>query len=217
MGAAPLLAFQRQAAEHKRANAERVAERVERMLVDERHGISAAHELHRLANAFAQMARPLGEIPDKARRDLGIGARHKRDAQIDELAAQLVGIHERAVMRQRNDHVVDRREMRLRGLPAFGARCAVAHVSDGEVARERAEVCVRKHLVEEAQVLTDHHRAAVAHSDARRFLAAMLQRLEAKVCEARDVEAGRPNAEDTALLMERIILAGAWQRHVARG
>ena len=174
IGDCPPFGIPAQAAEHKRANAERVAERVERMLVDERHGISAAHELHRLANAFAQMARPLGEIPDKARRDLGIGARHKRDAQIDELAAQLVGIHERAVMRQRNDHIVDRREMRLRGLPAFGARCAVAHVSDGEVARERAEVCVRKHLVEKAQVLTDHHRAAVAHRDARRFLAAML-------------------------------------------
>ena len=68
-----------------------------------------------------------------------------------------------------------------------------------------------------ADGLTDHHRSAVAHCDARRFLAAMLQRLEAEVCEACDVEAGRPNAEDTALLMERIILAGARQRRAARG
>lgn len=50
----------------------RVAEGVERLLVNERHGVAAAHELHGLANALAQVARALGKVADELGRDLGI-------------------------------------------------------------------------------------------------------------------------------------------------
>ena len=38
-------------------------------------GVAAADELHRLANALAQMMRLLGEVADELEGDLGIGAR----------------------------------------------------------------------------------------------------------------------------------------------
>lgn len=75
----------------------RIAEGVERLLVDERHGITAAHKLHGLANALAQMARTLGKVADELGRDLGIRIGEERHAQLDQLAAQLVGVDEGAV------------------------------------------------------------------------------------------------------------------------
>ena len=65
----------------------RIAEGVERLLVNERHGVAAADELHGLANALAQMTRALGEVADELGRDLGIRVGEERHAQLDQLAA----------------------------------------------------------------------------------------------------------------------------------
>ena len=60
----------RQLAEHERPDAIGIAEGIERLLVDEGHGVAAPDELHRLADALAQMLRALGEVADELRRDL---------------------------------------------------------------------------------------------------------------------------------------------------
>ena len=154
------------------------------------------------------MVRALGEVADEFGGDLGVGIGEEGHAQLDELATQLVGVDERAVVRERDDDVVDGGEVRLRGLPALGARGTVAHVAHGELAGERGKVGIGKDLVDEAEVFADHHRAAVAHRDARRFLAAMLQRLQTEIRETRDVAVGCPHAKDAALFMEGVVGGG---------
>ena len=94
--------------------------------------------------------------------------------------------------------------MRLRGLPALGTRRAVAHVANCELTGERREVCIAEHLVDEAEVLAHHNRATVAHSDAGRFLTAVLQRLQAEIREPRDIAPRSPYAEDPALLVKGV-------------
>ena len=182
----------------------RVAEGVERLLVDERHSVAAAHELHGLANALAQMARALGKVADKLGRDLGIRVGEERHAELDQLAAQLVGVDEGAVVRKRDDDAIDGREVRLRGFPALGAGGAVAHMAHSKLAGKRRQVGVGEHAVEQAQILADHYRAAVAHGNSRRFLAAVLQRTQAKVRQSSHVAIGRPDTKNAAFLMQLV-------------
>ena len=107
-------------------------------------------------------------------------------------------------MRERDDDLVDGGEVRLRGLPALGSGGAVAHVSHRKLAGECGEIGIGKHLAAKAQVLANHDGAAVAHRDTGRLLAAMLQGAQAKVRQTRDVALWRPNAKDTALLVQLI-------------
>ena len=51
----------------------RVAEGVKGTLVDEGHGVTAAHELHGLADALAQMAGALGKVANELGCYLGVG------------------------------------------------------------------------------------------------------------------------------------------------
>ena len=197
----------------------RVAEGVERLLVDECHGVAAAHELHGLANALAQMASTLSKVADEFGRDLGIRVGEERHAQLDQLAAQLVGVDEGAVVRERDNDAIDGREVRLRGFPALGAGGAVAHMTHGQLTGERRQVGIGEHAVEQAQILADHNRTAVTNSDSRRFLAAMLQCTQAKVRQSSHVAIGRPHTKDAAFLMQlvgvRIIRRHG--RHLSRG
>ena len=62
-----------QTAEHQRTNTVRIAEGVQCLLVDKRHGVAAANELHRLADTLAQVMRLLREVADELDCDLGVG------------------------------------------------------------------------------------------------------------------------------------------------
>ena len=193
-----------QLAQHERANAVRIAECVERLLVDERHGVAAAHELHGLANALAQVARTLSKVADKLGRDLGIRIGEERHAQLDQLAAQLVGVDQSTVVRERDNDAVDGGEVRLRGFPALGAGGAIAHVAHGQLAGERRQVGVGEHAIEQSQVLANHNRAAITHGDSRRFLAAMLQRAQTKVRQSSHIAIGCPHTKNAAFLMQLV-------------
>ena len=107
-------------------------------------------------------------------------------------------------MRERDDDVVDGGQVRLGGLPALGARRAVAHVANGELAGKGGEIRLGENLIDQAEVLADHNGAAIAHGDARRLLPAVLERLQAEVRDARDVAPRGPDAEDAAFLVQRI-------------
>ena len=193
-----------QLAQHERANAVRIAECVERLLVDECHGVAAAHELHGLANALAQVARTLSKVADEFGRDLGIRVGEERHAQLDQLAAQLVGVDQSAVVRERDNDAVDGRKMRLRGFPALGTGSAIAHVAHGQLAGERRQVGVGEHAIEQPQVLANHNRAAITHGDSRRFLAAMLQRAQTKVRQSSHIAIGCPHTKNAAFLMQLV-------------
>ena len=122
-------------------------------------------------------------------------------------------------MSKRDDDAIDGRKMRLRGFPALGAGGAIAHVAHGQLAGERRQVGVGEHAIEQSKVFTNHNRAAIAHGDSRRFLAAMLQRAQTKVCQSSHIAIGCPHTKNTAFLMQlvgvRIIRRHG--RHLSRG
>ena len=143
-------------------------------------------------------------VADEFGRDLGIRIGEEWHAQLDQLAAQLVGVDEGAVVSKRDNDAVDGREVRLRGFPALGAGGAVAHMTHGQLAGERRQVGIGEHAVEQAQILADHNRAAVTHGDSRRFLATVLQCTQAKVRQSSHVAIGRPYAENATFLMQLV-------------
>ena len=71
-------------------------------------------------------------------------------------------------------------------------------MADREMTFERREPALVEHLRDEAHVLDDGDRLAVAHRDAGRLLAAVLQRVEPEIGVVRNRLAGRVDAEDAA-------------------
>ena len=69
---------------------------------------------------------------------------------------------------------------------------------DREVALERGEPALVEHLGDEAHVLDDGDRLAVADRDAGRLLAPVLEREQAEIGEVGDRLAGGVDAEDAA-------------------
>ncbi len=102
-------------------------------------------------------------------------------------------------------------------LPRAAAGRGVAGVADGQVPDHARQRRLVEDLRDQAQLLVDHDRAAVADRHPGRLLPAVLQRVEAVVGQLGDVLAGRPDAEDAALLtdgclglvrVELVLLAG---------
>ena len=87
---------------------------------------------------------------------------------------------------------------RLRVLPGVAARRRVARVPDRELAVEAGEAALVEHLRHETEVAHRGQAPAFRDGDSRGLLAAMLERVEAEVAEARDVTAGRADSEDAA-------------------
>ena len=90
-------------------------------------------------------------------------------------------------------------EHRLGVLPGRRAGGGVAAVADGDVALHRGERLLVEHLADQAEILEHQHLRAVGDGDARGFLAAVLQRVQAVVGELRHLFARRPDAEYAAL------------------
>ena len=198
----------RELAQAQRADAVGVAEGVERVLADEGHGVAALHHGHRVGDACAQLVLLLGKEADEAGCHLGVRVRAERHAVVDELHAQLVEVHERAVVGKGDEHVVDGREVRLGALPALGPGRAIAHVADGDLAGKGREVRVSEGLGHEAKILRGHDGGAISHGDARALLAAVLQRMEGEVRHARDVSLRGPDSEHSTLVMKRVRVVG---------
>ena len=74
-------------------------------------------------------------------------------------------------------------------------------MADGQVPAQRREHLLVEDLADQAEVLEHHGAPPVGDGDAGGLLAAVLQRVEPVVGELGDVLAGRPDAEDAALLV----------------
>lgn len=166
--------------------------------------------LHGEADALAQVMSLLGNVADRLRRHLGVGSRAKLDAVIDQAGAQAICVHERAVVREGDERLVDCRDMGLGGLPRRrGAGSGVAGMADCHKAGERSEARFVKHLCDQAQVLGSHNGLAIPHSDSRAFLPAVLKRLQAEARHTRDVLTRSEDAEHGTFLFEAV---GAFAR-----
>ena len=192
-------------AQDQRANAVRVAKRIEGILAGEHHGVAALKHAHGVRNARTQAMPALREVANELGRNLAVGAGTEGYAHLNELGAQRVKVHERAVVGQRDDYVVDHREVRLRGLPPLGTGGAVAAVANCHLAWHGGKVCLGEDLCDQAKVLAHQNGAPVSHRNARRLLPAVLQCPQAKVRHARWVAVGRPHAKDAALVVQLVV------------
>ena len=125
-----------------------------------------------------------------------------------EALGEVERVGEVAVVAEREAGVADRPVDRLRVAPAARAGGAVAHVADGEVALERGDAALVEHLGDETHVLRHGDGLAVAHRDAGRLLAPVLERIEAQIREVGDVLAGRVHAEHAAGVADRGVVHG---------
>ena len=78
-------------------------------------------------------------------------------------------------------------------------------MADGDVAAQGGQGLLVEHLGHQSEVLEHDDLAAVGDGDTGRFLAAVLQRVEAVVGQFGDFLAGRPDAEDAALLLRSLV------------
>ena len=132
---------------------------------------------------------------DQRRDDLRVRRGAERNAALQQLVVQLQRIDQIAVVRQRDLPARAVRALRalhrLGVLPRVGSRRRVAHVPDRQLPRQRAQVVLAEHLAHQPQLAArDDMPAAVRRGDARRLLAAVLQRIQCEVRQARDLVAG---------------------------
>src|SRR6185436_18825960 len=88
---------------------------------------------------------------------------------------------------------------RLGVLPGSGAARGVAAVADCDMAFHRGQGLLVEDLANQPEVLEHEHLRTVGDGDARRFLAAVLKRVQAVVGEFGDLFARRPDAEYATL------------------
>src|SRR5262245_28726869 len=133
--------------------------------------------------------------------DLGVAARLKDRSAADQFFPQLARVHQIAVVPDGDLSVRAIDEEGLRVLELAVARGRVARVADRDVAGQRGE----RLLVEGVSDLSHRARRAklftVSRRDARAFLAAVLQRVQAEVGEIGGLRMSE-DSKHTALVFE---------------
>ena len=81
-------------------------------------------------------------------------------------------------------------------------------MADRHLALQRAQLLLVEDLVDEPLVAHRHDVAALGRGDARRLLAAVLERVEREVGEPRDLAPRGADAEDAALVARSIAEVG---------
>ncbi len=200
----------RQDAEAERANAHRVAHRDHRVLGEEEERVGALHALERGGDAI--LDRDLLAHRDEVDEDLGVGRRLEDRSALLELLAELVGVREVSVVAdgERALGVVDGERLRVLDVRAAGGR--VADVTDGDAARQLREVLLAERVLDEAHRAVEVELLAVARDDARRLLAAVLERVQAEVREVRRLGVA-VDAEDAALVAEMVVRLVSLREH----
>ena len=145
-----------------------------------------------------------GVNADGTRGNLAVGMAVKLHPLVCEPSTLGLGIHERPVVGERDELVVDGRDMGLGCRPPTTAGRGIARVPDGDIARQMPERLLVEDLVDEPEVLMNEHRLAIAHGDAGALLPTMLQRLQAETREARDVFTRCIHTEHRTLLLKPI-------------
>ena len=173
----------------------RVAEGDELPLGEHDDRVRAVEPPHRVRGGFGERRLVVREERGD---ELAVGRRRELDAGCAQLLPQLADVDEVAVVPERDGARAAVVEERLRVRPRRRAGRRVARVADRDVAVQAVELLLVEHLRDEPEVAQRREPAVVGDRDARRLLAAVLEREEAEVREPRDVVAGRVDAEDAA-------------------
>ena len=146
----------------------------------------------------------LGRVRGQERGDdLGVGGAAELDAGVGELRVELDRVDQVAVVGERHLAAVGAPH-RLGVLPRRRAGGGVAHVPHGHLAAQRPQLLLVEDLRHETEIAHGHDVALVGGGDARRLLAAVLERVQREVREAGDVRLGRVDAEDAALVARTV-------------
>ena len=199
-----------QLAQAQRTNAVRVAEGIERRGACEHHGVSAVDHLHGGFDALGKMMGFARVIAYDLARDFRVGVAAEFNALANKVGADAVRVHKRAVVRKRDEHLVDGRHVGLGACPVAHATArGVTAMAHGHFAAQCSERAFIEHLGNQAQVFRNRYGVAIAHRNAGAFLAAMLQGLQAKAGQPRDIVGGGVHSKHRALFFKPIwLLAG---------
>ena len=191
-----------QPAHHQRPEAPGVARGDERLGRQEQQREGAHHLVEarrdRVLEPLAVAARV--EVQDH----LGVRGGLEDRARRLELLAQDRGVHEVAVVADRDRAAVALDQVGLRVRRHGLARGRVAHVADRAVPGERLEPADGEHVVDEAHALLEPEPRR-RRGDARGLLAAVLQRVEPHVGEVCGLGVTE-DAEEPALVVEVVVL-----------
>jgi len=198
------VATMRQAAHAHRAEAPRVANGDDPVVDDEDQGVRTLPRRQRAFDAILpRLAAGRGEHQGE---HLGVAGGRESEALGQQFFAQCAGVHQVAVVCNRQRAVHRLHQERLMVAVCVGPGGAVAGVTDRVVPGERGHGGRREHVGDEAGVLVAAHPAAVADGDAGCLLAPMLQREQAEEGQLSDAfTVWRGDTEDTTLLLRAVV------------
>ena len=189
------------APEDERAEAARVARGDDPILGEEDQRVGALHLAERVGDALRE--RGFGRGRDQVDDDLAVDRRLEDRAARLEPAAQLVGVHEVAVVRDGERALGPLDHERLAVLEHGRAAGRVAVVADGEAAPEAAQDLLVEDLRHVAHAAVADEGLPVRGHDARRLLPPVLEGVEAQVRERRRLRMAE-DADHAALLVELV-------------
>ena len=215
-------------AEHQRADALRVAGGVERVLVHPDEGVGAAQLRQQLDRALLDgladvVGQQRGDDPGVVGGLVGSltcsSSSPSSSPRSSTICASSVVLMRLPLWASAIDAVDRRVERRLGVVPGARPRWSSSGVTDGDVALEGLQRGLVEDLRDQAHVLVDQDLPAVAHRDAGRLLAAVLEGVEPEVGQLGDVLARRPDPEDAAGVLRALVVGVEWSRrcrHVGR-
>jgi hypothetical protein len=184
-------------AEGKRPHAVRVAEGDDRVLGHHHRRVGPLQLRHHVGDGVLDVAAVVGG--EERGHDLRVRGAAELEALAPQPVVEVDCVGEVAVVGEGQLAAVVAPDG-LGVLPGAAAGGRVADVADRHVPLERAQLLLVEDLADQAGVAHRGDVAALAGGDARRLLAAVLERVEPEVGEASDVVSGREHAEDAALI-----------------
>ena len=191
----------RQPAQHERPESEWIADADDSPLVEDDEGIGAPDGRQHAAQRIDEIGRLI--VGEQRGQELRVRARGQAGATARQPGQQVAGVHEIAVVADREGATRTEAKCRLGVLPDRRTGRRVAAVGDRQAAAQPRQAAFVEHRRDEAEVLVEHQLLAVAHRDAGRLLAAVLQREQAERGDLGRLRAGaragrQCDAEDTA-------------------
>jgi hypothetical protein len=169
------------------------------VVVHDRKRVRAVDPPHRPLHRADQVG--LEQVPRQVVGDhLGVAVAREGVAEVLELAAELVGVDEVAVVAEPERPALERDGERLGARLVEPARGRTADVADTRRAVERLEVPLREGVADQSPLDVTVLLEPVVGDDARRLLAAVLERVQRVVQRQRRVTLGEGDADDAALL-----------------
>ncbi len=199
-----------QPAEIQRAEAARVAHGDQLFRGEHQQGVRAFHLVQRVTERAGEIARlrACNQMNDHFRVAVGL----KDRATVLELAPPFCRVRQVSVVAERYFALVAIDHDGLRIQQRFVACGGIARVADRQIAGKIGQDRWRKYFLDFTHRTVEVQFAAIAGDDSSRFLAAMLQRVQAKVGQLRRLFMAE-YAEHTTFVVKTVVCVSEFWRH----